>query len=115
MDFVKVPRDLLKLHRDVTMTADIFFVNKIPFFLNLSRRISFTAVSHLADRTTKTIFKEYELIHRFYLKRGFHIKMLNVDNEFAPLQSAIQSMPGGPRVNLTAANEHVPEIDGFEL
>jgi hypothetical protein len=66
-DFVKVPKDLLKLHREVTMTADIFFVNKIPFFLTLSRKICFTAVNHLADQTTKTIFQAYEEIHKFYL------------------------------------------------
>jgi hypothetical protein len=93
------------------MTADIFFVNKIPFFLTLSRKISFTAVNHLADRTTKTIYQAYEEIHKFYLNRGFHITTLHVDNEFAPLQVMIQSMPGGPRVNLTSANEHVPEIE----
>ena len=27
-DFVKVPRDLLKLHREVMITADIFFVHQ---------------------------------------------------------------------------------------
>ena len=107
---MKVPTDLLKLHHDVTLTADIFFVNKIPFFLTLSRKICFTAVNHLSDRTTKTIFKAYVEIHKFYLNRGFHITTLHVDNEFAPLQVLIQSMSGRPRVNLTSANEHVPEI-----
>ena len=56
-DFVKVPRELLKLHKEVFLTADIFFVNKIPFFLTLSQRIRFTAVNHLADRKIKSIFK----------------------------------------------------------
>jgi hypothetical protein len=93
------------------MSADIFFVNKIPFFLTLSRKICFTAVNHLADRTVKTIFKAYEEIHKFYLNRGFHITTLLVDGEFAPLQVLIQSMTGGPRVNLTSASEHVPEIE----
>jgi hypothetical protein len=36
-DFVKVPVELLKLHKEVYMTADCFFVNKIPFFLMLSQ------------------------------------------------------------------------------
>jgi hypothetical protein len=68
-------------------------------------------VNHLAGRFTKTIFKAYHEIHYFYLKRGFHITTLNVDGEFAPLQVPIQSMPGGPKVNLTSANEHFPEIE----
>jgi hypothetical protein len=37
------------------MTTDIFFVNKVPFFLTLSRKIYFTAVNNLADRTVLQI------------------------------------------------------------
>jgi hypothetical protein len=36
---MKVPRDLLKLHKDVTMAIDIFFATGIPFFLTLSHKI----------------------------------------------------------------------------
>ena len=106
-----MPSAILKLHRYVTLAADLFFVNQIPFFLTYSRRICFTAVNHITDRLLKTIFKAYHEIHFFYLKRGFHITTLNVDGEFAPLKVPIQSMPGGPRVNLTSASEHVPEIE----
>jgi hypothetical protein len=35
-DYVKVPKELLKLHKEVFLKTDIFFVNKIPFFLTLS-------------------------------------------------------------------------------
>jgi hypothetical protein len=38
-DFVKVPMELLKLHKEVYITANLFFVNKIPFFLMLSHKI----------------------------------------------------------------------------
>jgi hypothetical protein len=41
-DYVKVPTELLKLHKDVFLTADKFFVDLIPFFLSLSRKICFT-------------------------------------------------------------------------
>jgi hypothetical protein len=92
------------------MTAYIFFVNQIPFFLTLSREICFTAVNHLSNRTVTTIFKAFEEVYKFYLNRGFHVSRLHVDGEFAPLNTQIQAMPGGPRVNLTSANEHVPEI-----
>jgi hypothetical protein len=35
-DYVKVPMELMKLHKEVFLTTNIFFVNKIPFFLTLS-------------------------------------------------------------------------------
>ena len=110
-DFVKVPTELLKLHKEVFLTADIFFVNKIPFFLTLSRRICFTAVNHLSDRTIPQIFKAFKEIYQYYLHRGFRITTVHADGEFAPLTALIESMPGGPQVNLASSNEHVPEIE----
>ena len=48
---VQVPEDLVKLHKYIYLTADLFFVDIIPFFLDLSRNTCFTAVNHLANRT----------------------------------------------------------------
>jgi hypothetical protein len=110
-DYVKVPKELLKLHKEVFLTTDIFFVNKIPFFLTLSRKICSTAVNHLADRTVPKIFKAFKEMYQFYLQRVFHITTVYADGEFAPLKTLIEAMPGVPMVNLASANEHVPEIE----
>ena len=37
--------------------------------------------------------------------------MVHVDGEFAPLKVLIESLPGGPLVNLASPDEHVPEIE----
>ena len=37
-DSVKITMDVLKLHKEVFLMLDIFFVNTIPFFLTLSRK-----------------------------------------------------------------------------
>jgi hypothetical protein len=103
-DYVKVPKELLKLHREVFLTTDIFFVNKIPFFLTLSRKICFTAVNHLADRTVTQIFKAFKEMYQYYLQRGFHITTVHADDEFAPFKTLIEAMPGGPMVNLASTN-----------
>jgi hypothetical protein len=110
-DYVKVPMELMKLHKEVFLTTNIFFFNKIPFFLALSRKICFTAVNHLADRTSPQIIKSFKEMYQYYLQRGFHIKTVHADGEFVPLKSLIESMTGGPMVNLASANEHVPEIE----
>jgi hypothetical protein len=78
---------------------------------NSSRKICFTAVNHLADRTVPKIFKAFKEIYQYYLQRGFHIKTVHANGEFVPLKPLIESMPGGPMVNLASANEHVPEIE----
>jgi hypothetical protein len=108
---VKVPKEFLKLHKEVFLTTDIFLVNNIPFFLTLSCKICFTAVNHLADRAVLQIFKAFKEMYQYYLQRGFHITMLHDDGELAPLKTLIEAMKGGPMVNLTSANEHVPEIE----
>ena len=110
-DFVKVPMELMKLHHEVYLTVDIFFVNKIPFFLTLSRKICFTTVNHLGNRTVPVIFKAFKEIYQYYFHRGFCIATVSADGEFAPLKPLIESLPGGPMVNLASSNEHVPEIE----
>jgi hypothetical protein len=110
-DYVKVPKELLQLHKEVFLTADIFFVNKIPFFLTFSRKICFTAVNHLGNRTVPHIFKAFKEIYQYYLQRGFRITTVHADGEFAPMKTLIESLPGGPTVNLASADEHVPDIE----
>jgi hypothetical protein len=110
-DYVKVPKELLKLHKKVFLTTDIFFVNKIPLFLTLSRKTCFVAVNHLADRTVPQIFKAFKYMYQYYLQRGLHITTVYAYGAFTPLKTLIESMPGGPMVNVASANEHVPEIE----
>jgi hypothetical protein len=109
-DYVKVPLELMKLHQEVFLTTDIFFVNKNPFFLTLSRNITFTAINHLADRTVPQIFKAFKENNQYYLQRAFHITVVHADGEFARLKPLIESIPGGPVVNLASANKNVPDI-----
>jgi hypothetical protein len=90
-DYVKVPLELMKLHKDVFLRTDIFFVNKNQFFLTLSRKITFTAVNHLTDHTVPQIFKAFKEINQYYLQRGFHITVVQADGEFAPLKPLIES------------------------
>jgi hypothetical protein len=108
--FVKVPVELLKLHKEVYITADLFFVNKILFFLMLSHKIYFMAINHLMDRTGPQIFIAFKEIYQYYL-HGSHITMVHADGKFAPLKVLIESLPGGPMVNLANPNEHVPEME----
>jgi hypothetical protein len=108
---VKIPMELLKLHKEVYITADLFFVNNIPFFLTLSHMICFMAINHLANRTVPQIFMAFKEIYQYYLQCCFRISTVHADGEFAPLKILIESLPGGPMINLASPNEHVPEIE----
>ena len=64
-------------------------MNKIPFFLTLSRRIMFTAVHHLANRTVPQTFNAFKEIFTYYLQCGFRITTIGMDGEFAPLKPLV--------------------------
>ena len=83
---------------------NIFFVNGIPFFHSLSRKIYFTGVSHLPGRSKKQIFQAFKELFIFYIRHGFRISTVHADGEFAPLKPIIECMPGVPYANVTAAN-----------
>ena len=61
---VKIPVDLLNLHKEVFLTLDIFF-NNIPFLLTISQKICFTAVNHLLNRTVPQIFAAFKEIYQY--------------------------------------------------
>ena len=65
---IKIPKDIANLKKTAFLTADIFFVDGIPFFISLSGKIDFTGVSHLKGRTAAIILDAFKDIFRFYLQ-----------------------------------------------
>ncbi len=95
----------------MTLTIDIFFVNKIPFFLTLSRVLYFTTVTHLPDKSFDQIFKVLKGIFYYYLQQGFRVTFIMGDGEFASLEQFTNLLMGAPWLNLTSANKHKPFIE----
>ena len=76
---VQVLEELVKLHKDIYLTEDLFFVNRIPLFFTLIRNILFTYVNHFTNIKFDTIFKAFKYIYSYYMKRGFHITTFHSD------------------------------------
>ena len=111
-NLIQVPEDLAKLHKYIYLMTDLLFANSIPFLITLSRNMCFTAINNIANRKVETIIKALKYVYSYYTKRGFHITTLHTYVEFPPLQAMIYNhMPGGPRINITIANEHIPYIE----
>jgi hypothetical protein len=83
-DNVKVPKELVKLHKEVFLTTDIFFVNKIPFYWHLvaryvlqlsitSRTETFRRYSRLSSKFTSTIYNVVSTSQRCMLKGNSHL------------------------------------------
>jgi hypothetical protein len=110
-DIIAVPMEIRELHRHITISIDVFFVNKIPFLVTLSHKICFTTVTHLSNRKIETIFKAFHSIFKYYLQRGFQIMTVTADGEFSPMDQFLLDIHGAPCLNLTAANEHEPFVE----
>ncbi len=68
-------------------------------------------MTHMTNQKNATIFKALKAMHNFYLQRGFQIVFIKGDGEFNPLEEFMPELYGAPRLNLTSATEHVPEIE----
>ena len=52
---VKVPTEFIKLHQNVELAIDMFFINKHIFFTTFSTKICFTTITHLAFLRNKNL------------------------------------------------------------
>jgi hypothetical protein len=103
---VKVPTELIKIHQDVELAIDCFFINKHIFFTTFSTKIRFTTITHLAKRTKEIIWVALSATYRMYLLRGFRIVAIKGDHEFASINDLVVGLPTKPSLDWAAASQH---------
>ena len=107
MDYVEIPRDLVNMHKYVTLVADVMFVNSLPFLVTSSRRISLVTIEYLPSRTAKRLALTLERVIKVYKREGFIVQTMMMDMEFEKLVDLLPNVT----INTTAAREHVGEIE----
>ena len=68
-DYVQLPRYILERFRVVVLTADVMFVNRVPFLVSQSRGLNFLTVEFLPVRTAKSLAARIDQIRHLYLTR----------------------------------------------
>ena len=104
-----VPPAVLDSNKDITLSADILFVNRIPFYATISRHIKFTTVEAIPSRKLPQLIKSTQSVLDLYSQRGFKFTTTLMDGEFVPMRRELAAM--GVHPNFATANEHVPEIE----
>ena len=61
-DYVQLPRFILERYRVVVLTADVMFVNKVPFLGSQSRGLNLITCEFLPSRTAKSLASKIDLI-----------------------------------------------------
>ena len=60
-EIVDIPQQILDNQKNVMLTADVMFVNGVPFLVSSSRNINLTTIEHVPSRTAD---KHGFLLHR---------------------------------------------------
>jgi hypothetical protein len=104
-----LPFDVAAQHRNVTLSADVMYVNGIGFLVTYSRKIRFGTVEANGSRRSEVLFQGLISVFRIYSQRGFKVTHALMDNEFEPLRGDL----AGVQVQLdhTGADDHVGDIE----
>ena len=43
-DYVEIPREILESHKELEVSTDVMFINKLPFLVSISRGLKFTTI-----------------------------------------------------------------------
>ena len=105
-EYVDVPPDVLDSNKDITLSADILFVNRIPFYATIRRHTKFTTVEAIPSQKLPQIIKSTQSVIDLYSQRGFKVTTTLMDGEFIPMRRELTSMNVHP--NFATTNEHVP-------
>jgi hypothetical protein len=103
----QIPQTILDRHRIATLCVECMCVNGVPFLVSASRGINLLIAEYTPSRTAKTLAGGITHITDLYARGGFQVGTILVDNEFECLQNLVPII----KINATAANEHVPEIE----
>ena len=106
-EFIPIPRDFYELHKFVTLTADVMFVNGIAFLTTLSRKIRMFTAEHIPTRTGPQLISSLTKVAKLYSRGGFIVRVILMDMEFEKVADDFDLI----QVNTTAAREHVGEIE----
>ena len=105
--FVALPQSLLTNNRVLMLHADVFFVNRLPVLISLSRKIGLTTVEFIPNRTAKLLTKHLLRAVNLYHRAGFIVIMIMMDGEFESKQDIMPQVA----INITTAKEHVSEVE----
>ena len=85
-----IPDEIRKRIGNIEITADLLFVNKIPFLITLGKRVKFTTIANIPNRQAATLLTGLDAVENIYKQCGYNISTMYMDNEFEPLNNKLK-------------------------
>ena len=105
--YTQIPRDFYRLHKFVTLVADVMFVNSVPFMVTQSQDIHMPTAKVLPNRKAPVLGRAITNICRHYCRGGFVVRLVLMDMEFDKIKEDLTAVED----NTTATWEHLGEIE----
>ena len=109
MSLVDIPSTIMSHYREITLAGDIMFVNKVAFFVTVSRNLKFGTTEMLPNQQSKTLLGAIKQVKAIYSRRGFIITTLLMDGQFDVLRADLAEIQ--ITLNTVSNDEHVPEVE----
>jgi hypothetical protein len=95
----------------MTIAGDIMLINKIPFFMTISRRIKSGTAEMITSQTTATLLAAIKQVKSVYMKWGFKITHIMLDSQFVLLRGNAAAL--GITLNVVSQDKHVPKAKRY--
>ena len=102
---IEIPRDFYRLHKFVTLLAELMFVGGLIFLITSSRNIKLATAEFVSMHTARQLDKLLMKVVLMYGRGGFVVNLALMDMEF----EEIKDLCGLVEVNTTAAREHIAQ------
>ena len=100
---------LLRNHCKFTVEADLMFINTLPFFVTISRSLTFIIVQKIASRKQFHLEQALQKVNSIYRYKRLTTNHLPIDREFECIREFCDNL--GIHLNTTSANEHVHSVE----
>ena len=104
---ISIPKYILQHHKHVTLSADFFYAQGMPFLHTIAKKIRLLTGTQTSNRSKKVMLSELFRVFQIYESRGFKIANLHADAEFECIRNEILPI----ELTTTAADEHVGDVE----
>ncbi len=112
-DYIEIPDELTRAHHEAELCIDTFYINKMPFFSTVTKRIMYRTANWIQDLTHESYQAALLAVIWIYKKAGFKIVAIHCDQEFVSLLQGLEDhrLTRHIRIIPAAANSKVPEAE----
>ena len=107
MEYLEILCNYYMLQEFITLSADVMFVNGVPFLTTLSRKIRLVTAEYLPTWMAKQLGSLLTKVVNLYAQGGFKVCTILMDQEFDKVTNLLPNV----EVNTAVAREHISEIE----